>query len=214
MINLTRKKWIALYAVCIGLFFLIVFQLSNIYPPLKVSILDIGQGDAILIQTPEYHNILIDAGPDNKIVDQLGKKMGFFDKTIDIFVMTHPHADHYKGILDVIQKYQIKKVILTGATSKDPAYLDFLNTIEAHHGTSLHFAQNNQDIQIGPNLYLDILFPFKDQSLIGHELKNQNNGSIVARLIRQTTNGQESLIILTGDAEYEEEREIDRKSVV
>lgn len=203
----TIKKWVALHAILIGALFLIACQLFSIHRPLKISVLDVGQGDSILIQTTQYHNILIDAGADSKVVDQLSKQIAFFDKTIDIFILTHPHADHYGGILDVMQKYHIKKIILTGVVSKDPVYLAFLDEIKRKK-TEIVFAQSNQDIQIGSNLYLDILYPFTGQSLVGQDVNNKNNTSIVARLLRETSTGWENLVMLTGDAEAEEEREI------
>lgn len=186
---------------------LIVVQIFSLRQPLGVSILDVGQGDAILLQTPEYHNILIDAGPDFNAAGHLGKRLGFFNKTIDIFVLTHPHADHYGGILDVMQKYRIKQIMMTGVVSKDPVYLAFLDIIKGKK-IDVIFAQNNKDLQIGSNLYLDIIYPLSGQSYIGQEVDNANNTSIVARLLRAAPSGWKNLAIFTGDAEQEEEREI------
>ncbi len=203
----TKKQWVTLHMICIGVFLLTIVQLFDIYQPLKISFLDVGQGDAILIQTPQYHNILIDAGPDSMVVDQISRQLTFFDKTIDIFILTHPHRDHYGGILDVMQKYQVKKVILTGVISKDPVYLAFLDTIKKKN-IEIVFIDNHQDLQIGSNVYLDILYPLKGQSLVGQSVYNKNNTSIVARLLRRTSDGWSTLAMLTGDAEIEEEREI------
>jgi len=170
----TKKQWVTLHMICIGVFLLTIVQLFDIYQPLKISFLDVGQGDAILIQTPQYHNILIDAGPDSMVVDQISRQLTFFDKTIDIFILTHPHRDHYGGILDVMQKYQVKKVILTGVISKDPVYLAFLDTIKKKN-IEIVFIDNHQDLQIGSNVYLDILYPLKGQSLVGQSVYNKNN---------------------------------------
>ncbi|MBN2096089.1 MBL fold metallo-hydrolase [Candidatus Peregrinibacteria bacterium] len=175
--------------------------------PLTMSVLDVGQGDAIFIQTPERHNILIDAGPDGSVVDQLGQQMGFFDKTIDLFILTHPHDDHYGGILDVMQKYDIKKILLTGAYSGDPRYQEFLARAQ-QGGITLLFNQSHQDLRISPYLYLDILYPFEGQSLVGQDVANDNNASVVARLVERTPDNWRSLALLTGDAEQEEELEI------
>jgi len=207
MPDLSLKQWVVGYLICIGLLVLAVSQFADAHQGLEVSVLDVGQGDSILIQTPEYHNILIDAGPDSKTVDRLGEELGFFDKTIDLFVLTHPHNDHYGGILDVMQKYRIKKVILTGVVSDDPVYQAFLESAKTD-GAEFVFIQNNQDIQIAPDLYLDIIYPFSDYSLVGQSVANANNTSIVARLLKQTPDGWENLIMLTGDTETEEEREI------
>ena len=178
-----------------------VFWLTNNKP--SVSILDVGQGDAILIQTPEYKNILIDAGPDGKVVDELGKKLGFFDKAIDLFVLTHPHSDHFAGFFDVIQKYSVKQVVMTGVSAEDPLYAEFLNQIKALDIPVL-FPTSDKDIQIGRNLFLDFIYPFAGQSLIGQQTSNANNTSVVIRLADK--NGP--LAIFTGDAENNLEREI------
>lgn len=204
MQNLDRKHWILFYAIGLGLLFLSALSLFDLSQPLSMSVLDVGQGDSILIQTPEYHNILIDAGPDSLAVDQLGSRLSYFDKTIDLFILTHPHRDHHGGILDVMQKYDVKTVLLTGVHSGDPLYKAFLDKAKSD-GISIIFNQNHQDIQVSPNVYLDILYPFEEQSLVGQDIDNDNNASIVARLIRRTDDGWHSLSMLTGDAEHEEE---------
>lgn len=204
MQNLDRKHWILFYAIGVGLLFLSALSLFSLSQPLSMSVLDVGQGDAILIQTPEYHNILIDAGPDSVAVDQLGNRLSYFDKTIDLFVLTHPHRDHHGGILDVMQKYDIKTVLLTGVHSGDPLYKAFLDKVRAD-GINIIFNQSHQDIQISPNVYLDILYPLEGQSLVGQDSHNKNNTSIVSRLIRRTDDGWHPLAMLTGDAEHEEE---------
>lgn len=202
-----KKQWIWFYAIGIGLLMLVLFQLLGVHQPLKMMVLDVGQGDAILIQTPAYQNILVDAGADSIVVDGLGEKMGFFDKEIDLFVLTHPHRDHYGGILDVMKQYKVKKVLMTGVKSGDPVYLAFLDVIR-QQDVEILFNQSHQDIQISPNVYLDILYPFQDEGLLGQEVHNKNNTSIVARLVRRTNGGWEALAMLTGDAEAEEETEI------
>ncbi|MBU0498373.1 MAG: hypothetical protein KKG04_10545 [Candidatus Thermoplasmatota archaeon] len=60
---------------------------------LEVSFLDVGQGDAILIQTPYGQSVLIDGGPDDSIVKRLSEDLPWWDKTIDLMVLTHPHDD-------------------------------------------------------------------------------------------------------------------------
>ncbi|GAH36022.1 unnamed protein product, partial [marine sediment metagenome] len=76
---------------------------------LHVSFLDVGQGDAILIQTPGHQNILIDGGPDpQKINLELSKKLPFWDRTIDLMVSTQPQADHVTGLVEVLRRYKVK----------------------------------------------------------------------------------------------------------
>jgi len=178
------------------------FWLTNNKP--SVSILDVGQGDAILIQTSEYKNILIDAGPDGKVVDELSKKMNFFNHNIDLFILTHPHSDHFGGFFDVIQKYPVKQVILTGVTSDDPLYEEFLGEIKKAN-IPISFPKSDKDIQIGRNLFIDFIYPFSGQSLVGQKATNANNTSIVVRILDKS---YKPLITLMGDTENGLEREI------
>jgi len=170
---------------------------------LSVFVLNVGQGDSILIQTSEYKNILIDAGEGSRVIDELGDKINFFNQSIDLAIITHPHADHFGGFLEVLQKYPIKQIMLTGVVSHDPSYQALLDEIRSLN-IPITFPQNDQDLQIGQNAYLDIIYPFTGQSLIGQDVKNKNNTSIITKLITDN----QSQILLTGDAEHELEREI------
>ena len=206
MPELSLKQWLIAYAVITGLIILSALQFAYAHGRLDVSVLDVGQGDSILIKTPQHHNILIDAGPDSSASERLGKELGYFDDVIDLFVMTHPHDDHFGGILDVMHRYKIKKILITGAHSGDPVYREVID--ELKKTAEVIFAENNKDIQIGSDLFLDILYPLAGQSFIGEQVSNPNNTSIAMRLVRISENRQEDLMILTGDAEQEEEREI------
>ncbi|MFH1012678.1 MAG: MBL fold metallo-hydrolase [Candidatus Peregrinibacteria bacterium] len=205
---LTTKQWALSHLIALGVLVLVVFSFWDVVGHgLEVSVLDVGQGDAILISTPDYKNILIDAGPGSQVIDPLGGAMGFFDKTIDLFVLTHPHRDHLGGILDVMQKYKIKRVMLTGAVSHDPFYESFLEEIKAQN-VEIVMPSQERDIQVGQGVYLDVLYPLQGQSLLGQEAGNLNNTSIAIRVMRQTSDGLENLVMLSGDAEQEEELEI------
>ncbi len=170
----------------------------------ELSFLDVGQGDAILIQTPEYRNILIDAGLDGKVVDELGKKLSFFNQKIDLFILTHPDLDHYAGMLDIFQKYPVKAVMMTGIAVENQIYSTFLNELKSRN-IPIFYPDSSQDLQISQNLYLDFLYPFEGQSLIGQEVKNRNNTSI-SLIIRDKTG--KPLALLTGDAEEEQESDL------
>lgn len=74
---------------------------------LHVVFCDVGQGDGILITTPSHKQIIVDAGPDKKILDCLSQYMPFWDRTIDIALLTHPHADHFAGYYYVIDRYRL-----------------------------------------------------------------------------------------------------------
>lgn len=207
MVHLSKKQWFSFYAVAIGCLFLVSQVFADVHREFRVSFLDVGQGDSILIQTPEFKTILIDTGPDSTVVDRLGEQMGFFDKSIDLFILTHPDRDHHAGILDVMRQYQIKQILLTGVSNRDPMYLEFLAEAKRQN-IPIVFPQSDEDWQIGSDLYLDLLYPYAGQDLVGQSVKNRNNTSVVLRLLRQTDDGMEALMMLSGDAEVEQEREL------
>jgi competence protein ComEC len=74
---------------------------------LHLVICNVGQGDAIFIKTPKGDDILIDGGPDELVLNCLSNHMPFWDKTIEVMVLTHPHADHLTGLISVLKRYQV-----------------------------------------------------------------------------------------------------------
>src|SRR5262245_56658220 len=73
---------------------------------LKVSFLDIGQGDSIYIESPSGIQVLIDGGPDSTVIRRLGDVMPWYDRSLDLVIGTHPDADHIGGLLDVFERYK------------------------------------------------------------------------------------------------------------
>lgn len=203
--QLSIKQWVLSHTLTIVILLLVLIQFFNVIDsPLRLSVLDVGQGDAILIQTPEYKNILIDAGEGGQVIEELGGRIGFFNSTIDLAIITHPHRDHFGGFLEMIQKYPVKRVMITGAVSRDPQYLALLEEIRQRE-IPIVFPKNDQDLHIGQAAYLDILYPFAGQSLLGMDVSNLNNTSIVSRLVQSDGT---STVLLPGDAERGLEREI------
>jgi len=94
--------------------------------------LDVGQGDSELMLLPKssggYVSVLIDAGPDNKVAYSLEKALK--DKYIDIAVITHPHIDHYGGMIDIISRYGVGLVVLPIGSSDDDSYSELLSIIK------------------------------------------------------------------------------------
>jgi competence protein ComEC len=168
--------------------------------PLEVDFLDIGQGDSILIKTPFGQNILIDGGPDNSVIRRLGENLPFWDRTIDLMILTHPHDDHVSGLVEVLQRYQVKKILYSGVNHTSPSYLAWLAEIKKRK-ISVVIVNRQQIINLGPNCRLEILSP--RQNLVAKTVENLNNTSIVARLVYQ-----QAKFLFTGDAEKEEEDDL------
>ncbi len=108
-----------------------------IYRPLgEVDFLNVGQGDAELIQM-EAGNILIDAGPNREVVSALDKVLPFFDRTIDVFILSHPNQDHYAGFFDVLDRYQVRAVVLNNLDCPNSLYQQLLQEIRKRNITVL-----------------------------------------------------------------------------
>jgi competence protein ComEC len=75
----------------------------------EIIFLDVGQGDAILIDLPGNNEILIDGGPDINILEKLGKHLPIYNSDIELMILTHPHSDHVTGLIEVLKRYEIKK---------------------------------------------------------------------------------------------------------
>jgi competence protein ComEC len=193
-----KKIILSFYSISLMiLLFLAIFLFFQSQPAeLKFYVFDIGQGDAIFIRTPDRFNILIDGGPDNTVVYKLGQYLPFYDREIDLMISTHPHADHIVGLIEVLERYKVKKILATGVLYSSPDYLAWLAKISKKN-IPIEIADQPGIIFLGSEVKLDILFP--DQSFLNKKVKNLNNTSIVAKL----TYGPNS-VLLTGDFEDEE----------
>lgn len=145
----------------------------------KVSFFDIGQGDATLIDFINGEQMLVDCGPDRKILSQLGQSLRFYDRTIDYLLVTHPDLDHYGGCVDVLRNYVVKKIILNGHAKPDSFYQTFDQAVRAE-GTEIKI-MNSPEVWTIASSTLEFLSPDKDLPLkIGAD--DSNNYSIIFRL--------------------------------
>lgn len=164
---------------------------------LVIEALDVGQGDAILITTPHGHRVLIDGGPGQSVLRELGASMPFLSRKIDAMVLTHPHADHVDGLVPVLRRYDVDQLMVTGVTYPNAAYTTLLKSARA---PSLILTNDDDDFVLD-GVTFDILYPF--EPLLGDTIPNANNSSIVIMV-----SYGEHRILLTGDAEVEEESEL------
>jgi len=153
------KKWV-LPPLVVTAVLSTIFAFSMPDNHLHVSFLDVGQGDAILTQTPTHQDILVDGGPNSQNLNlELGRKMPFWDRTIDLVVLTHPHADHITGLLDILQRYRVKQVLFTDLDYQSPLYDEWLRLIE-EEGIEYTFAQAGQQIDLGTEgVTIEVLNP-------------------------------------------------------
>lgn len=176
----------------------IVFWVSQ-SRPLKVVFFDVGQGDAIFIETPQLHQILIDGGPGSKILEKLSREMPFYDRSLDLVVLTHPEKDHMGGLIEVLKKYDVDYILWTGILRNTAEFREWQNSLQKEKA-KIEIARAGQRV-VASETRLDILHPF--ESLEGKEFKDSNDTSVVARL----SFGKNSFLF-TGDIYQSEERKL------
>ena len=168
---------------------------------LHVSILDVGQGDAILIQTPAGQDILVDGGPSPQSLGlALGQQMPFWDRTIDLVVLTHAQADHITGLLEVLQRYEVEQVLYPAFNGQSPSYDRWLALIK-EQGIKSTIARAGQQINPGEGLVIEVLNP-PVPGLTGTQSDIDNN-AVVFRISLDDVS-----FLLTADVMSEAELEL------
>ena len=171
-------KWLVLPLLVVAILMWSV-ALTTPDDKLHVSFLDVGQGDAILIQTPNGQNILIDGGPDpQKINLELGEKLPFWDRTIDLVVCTQPQADHVTGLVDVLQRYKVKQVLESGVSYNSSIYQEWCNLVEEKQ-IKRDTAQAGQEINLGNGTKIEVLNP---PTSLWEGTDDVDNNGVVLRL--------------------------------
>jgi competence protein ComEC len=170
---------------------------------LQVSILDVGQGDATLIKTINDKIILIDAGPNKKILQRLGEELPFWQRKIDLVILTHPHDDHFGGLLEVVKRYQVGTIILNNIECSDYSFKQLMSTIKSTQ-TKIIIYNGPEDFIID-GVKVALLYPKGNVS--NKHYDNANNSSLVTRLSFNNID-----FLLTGDSEVKDEAEILKSS--
>lgn len=167
---------------------------------LKVYFFDVGQGDSIFIEAPNGNQVLIDGGPDNVVLQKLGGTMPFYDKSIDLVVLTHSDADHITGLIEVLERYEVKNIIYSNMVRKSTLYNAWQKTV-VEEGANIVDPVAGKEIDLGNGVTITILHPA--ESLTGKVMEKVNNDSVVLML-----EYGEMEILLTGDIEAKAERQI------
>jgi len=167
---------------------------------IEVDFLDVGQGDSILIKSPFGQNILIDGGPDKSVIRRLSENLPWWDRQIDLMILTHPHDDHLTGLQEVLNRYQVNKVLYTGVNEKNSNYTSWLQNVQ-NKNIPVILAGELKNISFGPECNLKFIYPNK--SLAGLTVGNLNNSSLVIRLTYKNKTW-----LLMGDSEGAVEAEL------
>lgn len=156
---------------------------------LKVVFFDVGQGDAIFIETPFKHQILIDGGPDReRIIEKLSEEMPFWDRTIDLIVLTHLEEDHVTGLLQVLKEYEVGNVLWNGLGENE----EWESLLEEEGAELLRGSRFSAS-----EVFFEILSPSSG------ETENTNDGSLVLKMDYKNNS-----FLFTGDISSKKENEV------
>ena len=191
-----KRSFLLFFILALGIFSALVWQANFSLADdseLKVHFFDIGQGDAIFIVSPNGNQILVDGGPSNKILSKLSEVMPFWDRSIDLVVLSHPHADHVSGLIDVLDRYDVAMILESGVAYDTGEYKEWRKAAEKEQAQRI-ISRAGQVFGIGQDFSLEVLAPFEpfDQKSIS----NAHDANVVLMLRHGDTE-----VLLMGDAE-------------
>jgi competence protein ComEC len=167
---------------------------------LHVAFLDVGQGDAILITTPEGRQILVDGGPNpTQLAWALGRHMPFWDRSLDLIVLTHPDSDHMTGLIPLFKRYQVKRALASSLVIDGDEAGPWRQAAKAAD-VGITVAERGMIIDPGSGVHLEVLHPSAAPLSRG---ASDNDSSIVLRLTYGATS-----FLFTGDLEAPGEQEL------
>lgn len=180
MFTRENKQHYLLY-ICLLLFVSVIFLIrldwQNSNRQFTFSMLDVGQGDALFIESPTRTQILIDSGPPKKILGSLRKVMLPFDKSIDAIFITNPDQDHIGGLQDILKNYKVGYVFESGTTSDSKTFQNLKTEFNKKKIPEI-LAKRGMKIDLGGGAILTVIFPDQDVSLWP-----TNDGSLVAKVV-------------------------------
>ncbi len=188
------KKIIFLLIIFITLIIYIVFESDD---QVKIVFFDVGQGDSILIIINKNFQLLVDGGPDNAVAQKIGKYIPFYDHTIEMMVLTHPDTDHVTGLVELLDRYEIKHILHSGVRADNAAYGLWLEKIQ-QLGIKETIARSGQKYQLPDNCFLNVLHP--SINYYNQAVANVNSTSVVTEVVIN-----EIELLLTGDITSTEE---------
>lgn len=172
---------------------IILLASSNLWAQLKVTFVNVGQGDAIYIEFPNGKNALIDGGNSGTLIDGFLRAKGV--SKIDYVALTHPHSDHYRGLKKVFSNYQVNEYYDTKAENIDAAGDNNLRQLASvEPGCTTHYPKPGDILNWDPKVTVKVFNACWEPVQI-HDNDETNNCSLVMRLY-YNGNG----ILLTGDA--------------
>ena len=167
---------------------------------MTISYLDVGQGDATLIETPGGNKILIDVGPDGRVLDSISRELSFFEKDIDAVFITHADLDHVGGIISVIEYFNVSNIFISTISEDAEIYNSMYSVLEKYDDVVVRKIDGINEIVLDEEygVKLNVLF-----SVENYPYDDRNDKSLVMKLEYKDTS-----FIFSGDASQEIEEYI------
>ena len=187
--------WLLLAAIgCVGMFvWSAVFTIEAKQGKLLLHVFDVGQGDSLFIEGPNGNNVLIDGGPDDKVLAELGKTLPYWARSIDLVVLTHPHADHVDGLINVLKRYHVGMVLESDVNYPTPENDELHHVIQSKSIPDV-VAARGEIVDLGEGAKLYVLAPFR--SFVSENPTNVHDSMVVLKLAYASSSA-----MLMGDAE-------------
>ena len=180
------------------------------HPGFYAWMLNVGQGESVLLRDPGGETVLFDGGPDDSVMAELGSILQPWQRRIDLLVLSHDHSDHVTGFIPILQRYKVKEVWISGALAPNSEYKTFREELKKHGLSPVIRYFNAASCQPGlpcppierrGSFSLQIYHPIKDME--GIEPKDQHDATLV---LKAAYAGH--TILLPGDLNEQQERDI------
>lgn len=177
-------------------------------PSCRLTFLDVGQGDAIVIQTPDHQDVVIDGGPSAEVSRQLGPYMGFGNDDVEMLIVTHPDADHLTGALAILKEWKVKTVLTTGVVGTTNLWERWQAALSNHEGV-ITGVRNGQQYVLGKYLTIDVVWPDRSWAGVPYSAKaTDGEGSINDTSLGTKITCAGSTALMLGDASVAVEKKL------
>lgn len=202
-----------------GLLILAISQVSR--TSARMIVCDVGQGDGILVVKGSAQ-VVVDGGPSGeKIMDCLGKYMPFWDRNIEIVVMTNTDRDHSGGLAAVVSSYEIDKFVTADGLKNTLTFRDLVDVVR-ERSVEAEVVEYGDKIKIGEELMIEVLWPVDvDESVAGlfsetnpQVLGEWDGGDVNERSVVMELTINEKKVLLMGDAGMETEERLIEMGVI
>lgn len=200
---MSDSKKIFLTIFILSILNVFIWQQILFYKPNKnteLYFLDVGQGDSQMVILPNNVKILIDGGPNNRVLGQLSSILSPFDRYIDLVVMSHPQTDHFTGLIDVLKRYKVGAFVFSGRKGLVKSFNDLEKAIKENQVAVVVLGEGDKIKYLESKL--DILSP--SQNLL--QSNEPNDWTLVMKMASE---GMKALF--TGDIDSNVENSLVEK---